>query len=348
MKPEWKDFLADAGAEFDDGRVTTYGNPDRERRVTTSGNVFCDLSHFGMIAAYGDDAETFLQNQLTNDVTKVDASHSQLNAYCTPKGRMMALFRLFRRGDTWYLRMPRATLEPTLERLHKFVLMAKVTLEDASGALVRLGVSGPDAVEELEKAAGSRVPTEHDAVATIGGYTVIRVPGVHPRFEVYGELESMKNLWERLNVHCAPIGASGWALLDILAGQPSVHPQTVEAFVPQMANMELINGVSFKKGCYPGQEIVARMQYLGKLKRRMYRLHSAQSEAPAPGSDVYGKGRDEPVGKVVDAQAHPDGGIELLAVLQIEAAEGGALHLDSPDGTRAQIEPLPYPLDMAS
>jgi len=348
MKPEWKDFLADAGAEFDDGRVTTFGNPDRERRVTTSGNVFCDLSHLGMIAAYGDDTAGFLQNQLTNDVRLVDATHSQLNAYCTPKGRMLALFRLFRRGDTWYLRMPRSTLEPVLERLRKYVMMAKVTLEDGSGALVRLGVSGPDAVEELEKATGGKVPAENDAVANIGDYTVIRVPGIHPRFEVYGELESMKDLWERLNVHGAPVGASGWALLDILAGLPSVHAATVEAFVPQMANMELVNGVSFKKGCYPGQEIVARMQYLGKLKRRMYRLHSEAAEPPPPGTDVFGKGRDEPVGKVVDAELHPDGGVELLAVLQIEAAEEAALHLGSPDGAAAQRQALPYPLELAS
>jgi len=348
MKPEWKEFLVDAGAELNNGCVVTFGNPERERRMTAAGNVFCDLSHLGMLAVYGTDAQSFLQNQFTNDLGRVDATHSQLNAYCTPKGRMLALFRIFQRGDTYYLRMPRGVLEPALERLQKYVLMAKVTLEDASGALVRVGLSGPDAIEELEKAAGGQAPSEIDAVATLGEYTVIRVPGPMPRFEVYGELEPMKTLWNRLNVHCAPIGSGDWALLDILAGVPNVYPETVEAFVPQMANLEILNGVSFKKGCYPGQEIVARMQYLGKVKRRMYRLHADSSDAPAPGTEVFAAGKDESVGKVVDAQCHPDGGVALLAVLQIEAAEQAKLHLGSADGTRAEVQTLPYPLEMAS
>ena len=348
MKPEWKEFLNDAGAELDDGCVVTFGNPERERRMTTAGNVFCDLSHLGMLAAYGADAQGFLQNQLTNDVTRVDATHSQLNAYCTPKGRMLALFRMFQRGDTYYMRMPRGVLEPTLERLQKFVLMSKVTLEDGSGSLVRIGLSGPDAVEELEKATGGTAPSEVEDVVSTGEYTIIRIAGPQPRFEVYGELEPMKTLWNRLNVHCAPIGAGDWALLDILAGLPNVYPETVEAFVPQMANLEILDGVSFKKGCYPGQEIVARMQYLGKVKRRMYRLHGESGDAPAPGTEIYTEGKDESVGKVVDAQSHPDGGVALLAVLQIDAAEKGALRLDAADGVAVEVQPLPYALEMAS
>ena len=348
MKPEWKEFLADAGAEFDDGCVATFGNPERERRMTTTGLVFCDLSHFGMIAAYGADAESFLQNQLTNDVRKVDAGHSQLNAYCTPKGRMLAFFRLFRRGDTYYLRMPREVTEPTLERLRKFVLMSKVTLEDGSDALVRIGVSGTAAPEELTAALG-KVPQGPEDVVTAGDITAIRVPGVLPRFEIYGELEAMKSLWNKLNVRGAPIGAPNWKLLDILAGIPNVYTETQEAFVPQMANLELIDGVSFKKGCYPGQEIVARMQYLGKLKRRMYRLHGGGSQPPAPGTDIFLAGKaEEPVGKVVDAELHPDGGFDLLGVIQIDAAEQGELHLTAVDGPAVSVQTLPYPLEKAS
>lgn len=341
MKPEWKEFLINAGAELDEGRVLSFGNPEREKRMTTTGGILCDLSHFGLIAAYGEDAETFLQGQLSNDLRQVDTEHSRLSAYCSPKGRMLAVMRLFRRSDTYYLRMPRELIEATLKRLHMFVLMSKVTLEDADDALVRFGFSGPQAAEELGEALGE-VPEAPDALCFVKDYSVIRVPGPHPRFEIYGELEPMKKLWDTLNVRAAPVGASAWALLDILAGIPNVFKNTVEAFVPQMANMQLVDGVSFKKGCYPGQEIVARMQYLGKLKRRMYRLN-VKGEAE-PGTEVYAED-DSPgqaSGKIVDAQAHPDGGTEVLAVLQIDKAESKPLHLASLDGPPMQMRELPY------
>ncbi|MEJ2059640.1 MAG: folate-binding protein YgfZ [Gammaproteobacteria bacterium] len=341
MKPEWKTFLADAGAEFEDDHVANFGNPEREKRVTTTGTVICDLSHHGLIAAYGDEAQAFLQGQFSNDVHQVGDTHSQLSSYCSPKGRMLALFRLFMLDGTYYLRLPRETLETTLKRLRMYVLMSKVTLEDASDALVRIGVSGPDAETELSAVVGT-LPRTVDEVVSGKTYTVIRINGPHPRFEVYGQLEAMTRLWDALNVHGAPVGASSWALLDILAGVPTVHPQTSEAFVPQMANLELIGGVSFKKGCYPGQEIVARMQYLGKNKRRMYRVHIGAETRPAPGEEIYAKDQGEPVGKLVDAQAHPDGGYEGLAVLLISAAETGEPLRLGTKGPAVELGTLPY------
>lgn len=346
MKPEWKDFLINAGAEFGEAGVESFGNPEREKRVATTGNILCDLSHRGLISVYGEDAQSFLQGQFSNDLRQVDAGHSQLNSYCTPKGRMLANFRLFLRGETYYLRMPREMVEPMLKRLHMYVLRSKVTLEDADDALVRFGYSGPEAAAELAEAAG-QAPEQVDDVVESRGLTILRVAGPHPRFEIYGELEPAARLWERLNVRAAPVGAGPWALLDILAGIPTIYPQTSEAFVPQMANMHLIGGVSFKKGCYPGQEVVARMQYLGRLKRRMYRLHLETDTRPEPGTEIFGAG-EEAVGRIVDAQPHPDGGIEALAVLQIEAAEGGALRVGAPQGPQARLGELPYPFETAT
>lgn len=343
VKPEWKDFLSNAGAEFDDGRVASFGNPEREKRVTTTGNVLCDLSHLGLISAHGAEAADFLQAQTSNDVLSVTETRSQLNAYCNPKGRILCSFRLFRRGDTYYLRMPRDVVEACLQRLRMFVLRSQVTLEDADDALVRFGFSGPEAEQELAAALGG-APAEIDEVARLDTCTVIRVPGPLPRFELYGELEAMTRLWDRLNVHGAPVGALSWSLLDIIAGVPTIYAATAEAFVPQMANLQLLNGLSFKKGCYPGQEVVARTQYLGKLKRRMYRLHLGISEPPSPGDDVFDS-RDETgqsVGKILDAQAHPDGGIAALAIVQIESAERGDLHLGAADGPELSVKDLPY------
>lgn len=346
MKPEWKEFLQNAGAEFENGRIVSFGNPEREKRVATTGNILCDLSHYGLVSAYGGDATAFLQGQFSNDLKQVDATHSQISSYCSPKGRMLVNFRIFQRETTYYMRMPREMVESFLKRLGMFVLMSKVTLEDADDALVRFGVSGPEAEAELKDALGG-VPSDIDAVASFKGITVIRIPGPYPRFELYGELEPMQQAWQRLNVRAAPVGASPWALLDILGGIPTVYSQTSDAFVPQMANMQLIGGVSFKKGCYPGQEVVARMQYLGKLKRRMYRLHIAGNEAPLPGNEVFATGLPEPIGRLVDAQPHPDGGIAALAILQIENAESGEIHIGGVEGPQATLAELPYSFESA-
>ncbi|APZ42674.1 YgfZ/GcvT domain-containing protein [Acidihalobacter ferrooxydans] len=351
MNHDWKNFLTDAGAEFGEQGVESFGNPERERRVTTAGDVLCDLSHDGLIAVYGEDATAFLQGQLSNDVSQLDAGRSQLNSYCTPKGRMLANFRLFKRSDTYYLRLPQSLVEPTLKRLRMFVMRSKVTLENADEALTRIGWSGPNAESELRDAlGGANVPDTPDAMLTLPELNILRVPGIHPRFEIYGQLEAVQRLWDKLNVRGAPVGAANWGLLNVLAGIPTIYPATSEAFVPQMANMELIGGVSFNKGCYPGQEIVARMQYLGTLKRRMYRFH-ADLDACAPGQEIVDTSMTEPgrVGIVVEAYRHPNGGVEGLAVLQIQsvAESAGKLRLDTAKGARITVSDPPYPLTVA-
>lgn len=344
MKPEWREFLLNRGAEFSDGAVQTFGNAERELRVVTTGEVLADLSHTGLIEAYGDDVVAFLQGQLTNDVRQVSPTRSQLSAYCSPKGRMLAAFRIFQRGETLYLSMPRTTVEPTLKRLRMFVLRAKVTLEDASDSLVRIGFSGPQAEGQLRDQLGAAPGAENETVQS-GEYTAVRIPGPHPRFEIYGELEPMKKLWTALDVRAAPVGQQHWHLLDVRAGVPVVYPETADAFVPQMANLQLLEGVSFKKGCYTGQEVVARMQYLGKLKRRMYRARVNVEECPPPGAPLFAAGSSsgQGVGKVVTCAPHPDGGCELLAVVEIASREAGDVRLRDAEGPALEFLELPYP-----
>ena len=345
MKPEWKQFLKDAGAEFaaDNGHVVSFGNPQREQRMIHSGLVICDLSHHGLISAYGDDAMNFLQGQLTNDLREVSDQHSQLSAYCTPKGRMLANFRIFKREHTYYLRLPRELLENTLKRLSMFILMSKVTMKDSSDSLVHFGVSGPNAEDTLQQALGA-CPTQVDEVTFAGGCTLIRVAGPHPRFEIYGELETMKSLWDKLDVDAAPIGVGPWEMLDILAGTPTVYAATSEAFVPQMTNMQVINGVNFKKGCYTGQEVVARMQYLGKLKRRMYQVSIDSNEPVLPGEALFAAGSSsgQGTGTIVSAQPDPDGGYLALAVINISDADAGQLQLRDAEGPNVSLGELPY------
>jgi len=352
MKPEWKSFLIDNGAEYADNNeieVQSFGNAERERRVALSGTIICDLSHLGMIEAYGNEAQTFLQGQTTNNIVHLDGARSQINALCNAKGRMLATFRAFKRSHTYYLVLPQDLLEDTLKRLQMYVLMSKVTLEDGSESLVRFGLSGPQAGDELKAALGA-YPDLMDQIIEKNGISIIRTASPFPRFEVYGELEAMQQLWEKLNVRCAPVGAECWRLLDILAGIPSVVQATKEAFIPQMANLQLINGISFHKGCYTGQEVVARTHYLGKQKRRLYRLQFKDGELPSPGDKLYSPQDDsgQPVGTLVTVARHPDGDVAALAVLKIEFAESDAgiiLENDKNNMAKVHIPPYGFPVE---
>ena len=343
MKIEWENFLESAGAEFTDDKVESFGNPARERQIIHAGSSVCDLSHYGLIAAYGDDAVDFLQGQFTNDVAQVSDSHSQLSAYCSPKGRMLSNFRLFKHGETLYLSLPHPLLEPVLKRLRMFVMRSKVTLEDASDALMRFGLNGPDAEKQLQAITG-KVPKEVNEVAQFDDYSIVRIHGTNPRFEIYGQLDASTQLWQSLDVDATPVGAPIWELLNIQAGIPVIVAETVEAFVPQMANMALLDAINFKKGCYTGQEIVARMHYLGKLKKRMYRVAVKCDEAPRAGDKIFAENSTAGTGTgvIVSAELNADGVYEALAVVQIADVEGKTLKLGDAEGAVVTVVELPY------
>ena len=348
MKQEWKEFLQNAGAEFDTEEtcVETFGNPERERKIVHTGELFCDLSHYGLIAAYGEDATEFLQGQFTNDITEVTSTRSQLSSLCTPKGRMLCNFRIFKREETYYLVIPYELLEAALDRLRMFVLRSRVTLEDASDALMGMGLNGDKIPDHLANIIGA-LPEEVDDCIETDGYTIIRVAGNIPRYEIYGLLEPMKKIWEGVDVHATAVGAGPWELLNIQAGIPVITARSIDAYVPQMTNMQLVNGVSFTKGCYQGQEIVARMHYLGKLKRRMYRIGFAASEKPETGTALVTETSTESqdIGAILSAQENPDGNYEALAVIQVKDAEESKLKLGDAKGPDVEILDLPYAFD---
>lgn len=344
MKAEWQTFLENAGAEIENNTVASFGNIPREQRIIHSGLVMCDLSHLGLIAVSGDDASDFLQGQLTNDIRDVSPQHSQLSAYCTPKGRMLSNFRIFKRDDVFYMQLPRTQLEETMKRLRMFILMSKVSFEDSSDSLQHIGVSGPNAIEQLSSHI-QQLPEQVNDVSQSDKLTIVKLPGAHPRFEIYGDFDDISALWKKLDVHTAPIGAGPWALIDILAGIPTIYPETSEAFVPQMVNMQIIDGVSFQKGCYTGQEIVARMQYLGKLKRQMYHVYVKTNDEVKVGDTLFSADSTsgQGTGTIVDAQADAvDGGYEALAVINISDAETGQLKLHDENGADIEIRELPY------
>ncbi|MEJ2406356.1 MAG: folate-binding protein YgfZ [Candidatus Thiodiazotropha sp.] len=347
MNGEWQGFLEQGGASIAEGEVRDFGAPDTERGLALEADTLCDLSHDALIRVTGDDSSTFLQGQFTNDIREVSDSHHQLSSYCSPKGRILALFRVFKRQGAVYLQLPKSLLEPTLKRLRMFVLMSKVELTDASEELARFSLSGPNAEALLAGQLGD-IPSEVDAATTSNGITVLRLTGVHPRFNLYGETQPMQQLWQGLSGDGArAIGSEAGRLQDIHAGIPTVQPDTIEAFVPQMLNLQLIKGVNFKKGCYTGQEVVARMQYLGKLKRRMYLLHSDNDTPPGIGDETYSpaSASGQGAGKIVSVAQSAEGGYDILAVAEISSADGGELYLDEQYHNRLHMLELPYSVE---
>ena len=352
MNTEWNDFLERSGAGLECGRAIHFGRPEFELWAALNGDIGSDRSHRGLIAVRGPDADPFLQGQLTCDVRQATSDRSLIGAYCSPKGRALACVRLFRHSDATYLELPQELVEPTLARLRKYVLRAKTTLENASACLVRIGIGGPNAAALLTTILGA-VPAAGNGVlhapADSAAITVIRLPGSTPRFELHGPRQAMQTLWTALDADVTFTAAEPWRLLDILTGTPAVYPATVEAFVPQMLNLEVLGGISFQKGCYVGQEIVARTHYLGKLKRRMYLARVDSPAPPSPGDPLFSPQADPSLsaGQLADAVPHPDGGYAVLAVALIECAEEGTLHLHDASGPALRLEPLPYAFEAA-
>jgi len=341
MHATWKSFLASQGAVLSDDRALHFGDPQSEHRAATHGDILTDLSPVALIRVHGADALAFLNAQLSNDLRRLDTTHHQLAAYCTAQGRMLAILRLFRREENYYVQLPLTLHDTIIKRLRMYVLRAKVTLEPVED-LVCLGLAGPGSVARIQSSVGV-APDEPAGALTRNNVTVLRLPGPQDRFQLIAFESDARLLWNEFSRETPRVGAGVWDWLDIQAGIPTVLPQTSEAFVPQMANLDVIDGISFDKGCYPGQEIVARMHYRGRTKQRMYRAHVDAPVLPQPGDPVYAPGmRGQAAGTVMLAHAAPDGGYDLLAVVQIASVVAGELHLGSEDGPTLEIQSLPY------
>lgn len=301
------------------------------------------LDHLTCYAISGDDAQTFLQGQLTNDINEVTPTQSQLSSYCTPKGRMLAIFRICLQQDKYLLFMRKDVAESVIKRLQMFVLRAKVEIKEHSIANIIIGLTG-ELTDQMLDTLNLHRPTNDNEVAYADNSLCMKIPGVIPRYLLIGDETFITNL-EKLDKSTVDVYASSyWQWLDIMSGIPTVTANTQESFVPQMANMELINGVSFSKGCYPGQEIVARLHYLGNASRRMFRIEISTDKTINPGDDIYQSESDsnQAIGSVVSAIKEDADKFAGLAVLRIEAAQQNKVSIGSPAGIPATIMSLPY------
>lgn len=342
MMEQWTSTLAAAGAQFDDTGAADFGDPREELHAAWRADVVCDLSHLGLLRVSGTDAATFLQAQFTNDAGAVNAGRSQLSAYLSPKGRILSVFRLLVADEGYLLCMPKAVLEPTLQRLRLYVLRAHVTLEQVDTRLATIGVSGPRAAALVRAALGD-APTTIDEVCQAGGCIAVCLPGPERRIQLIGAVSDTIRAWRHLTREARPAGYPCWRWLDIAAGLPTVLPATVDSLIPQSVNLDLIGGVSFTKGCYPGQEVVARLHYRGGLKSRMILASVAAAQCPQAGDPVYAPSYgSQRAGQIVDAAAAPDGDWAVLAVVPLADMASGELRLGAGDGPTLRPRPLPY------
>ncbi|MEK7991820.1 MAG: folate-binding protein YgfZ [Thiotrichaceae bacterium] len=345
MMQQWQNFLQAQDAIIEAGQVVSFGSKkDESKSALSSSNVIADFSHFAVIQVSGSEAQTFLQGQLTNDIRQVLPSKAQLSAWCSPKGRMLTSFYICQRHDDYYLFLPKDSMEATFKRLKMFILRSDVQLKDVSDELICIGIAGDDSSELLQKLELT-IPEQEPFAATLhDGLTVINLPtGSSSRYWIiHDDIELMQTFWTTLAESAQAVGRDAWELLDILAAVPTINSKLSEEFVPQMVNWQALGGLNFKKGCYTGQEVVARMQYLGSLKRRMYLAKLDADKAPEIGEKLRVK--DENAGQIVNLQPHPDGGYILLAVLKI-ALEKESIHCESMPDKTLQIQSLPYSLE---
>jgi tRNA-modifying protein YgfZ len=290
-------------------------------------NGAAPLPHLGVIRAHGEEAAKFLQNQLTQDFALLGAGEARLAAFCTAKGRMLASFVGFRRApDDILLVCSRDVLPATLKRLSMFVLRTKVKLSDATAEHALYGLAG-------------------EAASPADAPWTLREAGGGWRVQLYPAEDQPRALWVGPAGAPAPaqpaLETSVWQWGEVRSGVATVTQPIVEAFVPQMLNYESVGGVNFKKGCYPGQEVVARSQFRGTLKRRAFVAH-CEAELAA-GQEVFQAAEPEqPAGLVAEAAPSPAGGWDAIVSLQLAAAEAGDLHALRADGPAVKLLPLPY------
>jgi len=342
----WNEYLTSQGAQHsatEPGRVLDFGRA-LDQAELAGGFVAAVTSH-GVIAVAGDEAASFLHKQLTNDVEHLGLAEVRLAGYCTPKGRLQASFLMWRNAESVFLQLPRELQAALQKRLSMFVMRAKAKLADATPEAT-IGFGGAKAQAALEQLFGALPATPYSKIDHALG-TLMRLADAFgaPRYQWLATSQAAQSAWPALAAALAVAGDDAWSLAAIHAGVPEITLKTQEQFVPQMVNFELLGGVNFKKGCYPGQEIVARSQYLGKLKRRTTLASIAAAGAEA-GNEVFAVADpDQPCGMVVNAAPNGAGGMDVLVEMKLAALGEGEVRLGSAQGAPLRFQAMPYPLD---
>jgi len=300
MNADWKNFLLSEHAVFDNDTDIVFLSPEHE-----GGKRIYPVAHLGVLTVAGSDAAKFLQGQITCNINDISDTKSSLGAMCNPKGRAITTFLLVKNADAFLMILPKELLAAVKKRLQMYVLRSNVVLTDSSDELCLIGLSD-DAAQ----------PDDHFATSRQEENIVINFQG---RYLVIAEAGNARTFWSKqVNQGFQSADSAQWRYLDILSGIPWLDAATSEEFIPQMLNLDKLGGISFNKGCYTGQEVVARTHYLGKAKREMFLAECDALTPPEPNSIIIGDdtSADESLGKVLYAQNR--GGVcKMLIILKV-------------------------------
>ena len=349
MNATWSDFLATQNAQWDEqGKITTFGHPDIEHFLIKNGPVLTDLSDQALLKVTGGDALEFLQGQLTSDLKKVSDNQAQFSAYCDPKGQVLANFLVFMYKGDIHLNFDGSLKETIHKRLQMFVLRSDVQIEDVSEQLIQVGFAGEFADLDVQRRLSTKVKDTFEAglICKEGmeDTLVVKVPGPYHKYALFGPVEQMIEAWKNIRVNSDVTNRYDWDLLDIAAGVPRVTAATSGQFLAQFFNLDKFDAINFQKGCFPGQEVIARIHYRGKVTKRMLRIHLDENLALNPGDELILKDSNDKDHKlaVINAQADIFKGTLCLAVGTLKSLDSVEGTLRSPSGDQAIIEPLPY------
>lgn len=326
---------------LDNAVILNIGHYQDDIKAAANGNILTDLSHQGLLKLTGDDTTQFLQGQVTNDVRFLENNRSQFAGYCNPKGRLLALFFAFKHQGAVHLSLDSALLESIQKRLTMYVMRAKVKIENVSDT-VRIGVAGVDAQTNLKTIFNVLPMAPHDTV-THEETTIIRLPYINPAFEIVTTASAAINIWQTLSTSHIAVGKFAWDWLATQSAIPEITANTKEAFVPQMINLDALDGINYKKGCYTGQEIVARTHYLGKVKRRTLLAHMATNESPTAG-DIILDDAEQNIGQIVRVCPSLEQGFDVLFECRLESVENSQLFCNKVVLT---LKKMPYNLEQA-
>lgn len=343
MENIWTKALQQAGAVLAAEQTTVlhYGNPAAELHSAKNGNIISNLDQYRLLRFSGEDTQLFLSNLLSSDVRKLQPGECQHSTFSTPKGRMLASMLIIRTSADYLVLMPTEIAEAMQRKLSMYILRSKVKASAQGTEEILLGIAGPAASQTLEECFGAGTTNAMQA-AMLGDSLLINLD--HQCWIVLTSPAKAVEVFDALRQRSFfAVGRNAWDWRWIQRGFAWIYTETQEQFVAQMANMECIGAVSFNKGCYPGQEIVARTQYLGKLKRRMSLVHiDADLGTAKRGTTLYSSELPgQAIGMIADVATAPEGGVDALAVVQSSCWEHG-VRLGSETGPLLQVKPLPY------
>jgi folate-binding protein YgfZ len=332
MNPNWKNFLINHSAIFNDDEIIEFPSEPEKKQ-----NFLCPMTHLGILAIAGQDASQFLQGQVTCDVKgDITDNKCSFGALCTPKGRTISTFLVLKQGTTYYLILPVALLETVKKRLQMYILRSDVTLAICNDELCLIGLGCSHPITDFPQSPFA--VSQHDGI-------IIKYPSQEFRYLFIEKTEQAKQIWSRfINENkFIPTSDAYWRELDIADGIPWLNEQTSEEFIPQMLNLDQLAGISFKKGCYTGQEIIARAHYLGKAKRKMYSAECQTTEKFLSEATIYDSGNDteKSVGKVL-ATHYKKGTCKMLVVIQTDSAQSQHLKLQNQAGIALTDLTYPY------